>query len=252
MMTRKTVIFLPGFMCDARLFGPQVRFFSAHDYDCKVGDLSNAATIERMASQMLRKAPDRFALVGLSMGAIVAMEIMRQAAGRVSHLALLNTTARQDAAGQARKDQMKRVVGGELSLVMREELKPQYLAPENRTPAILDLLDAMGASLGEDTFMKQSMALTIRNDAFAVLADIACPTLVLGGELDRVCPPDRHEEIARRIPGAELKLLAGCGHISTLEQPDAVNAALLDLLERRPCARPATGRAQLRVVDSQN
>jgi len=235
-MAVDTVIFLPGFMCDARLFAPQVRCLITRGYDCRVAELTDASTIERMASRVLQQAPSRFALVGLSMGGIVAFEIMRQAPERVSHLALLNTTARRDAAGSARKDQMKRVVGGDLSLVIREELKPQYLAPQNRTPALLDLLDRMGCHLGEDTFVQQCMALTIRRDAFDVLEQIACPTLVLAGQEDRVCPVDRHMEIASRISDAELKVLPQCGHISTLESPDRVNGALMDLLtDKRTC-----------------
>lgn len=251
-MANETVIFLPGFMCDARLFGPQIRHLSAQGHDCRVADLSNAATIERMASQILRQADKKFALVGLSMGGIVALEIMRQAAGRVTHLALLNTTARHDAAGAVRKAQMKRVVGGALDIVLREELKPQYLAPQNRTRETLDLLDNMGASLGEDAFVKQSMALTIRRDAFDILAGIACPTLLLAGEQDRVCPPDRHEEIACRIPHAELRIFPGCGHISTLERPNEVNAALLDLLGRRRSVRKDRRACHLRVIDRHN
>ena len=233
-MAPETIIFLPGFMCDARLFGSQTEAFSKRGFDCRVGDLSNAATVERMASQVIRQAPGRFALVGLSMGGIVAFEIMRKAGHRVTHLAVLNTTARKDAAGPARKTQMKRVVAGELSLVLREELKPQYLAPQNRNREILDLLDDMGASLGEEAFVKQSMALSIRRDAFDVLETITCPTLVLAGEDDRVCPVDRHAEIAARIPGAQLQVLEGCGHVSTLERPRDVTTALLDLVGSSP------------------
>jgi pimeloyl-ACP methyl ester carboxylesterase len=251
-MTRETIIFLPGFMCDGRLFTPQTGYLSARGFDCRVADLSNAATIERMARQVLQTAPDRFALAGLSMGGIVAFEIVRQAPGRVSHLALLNTTARRDAAGPARKDQMKRVVGGEFSLVLREELKPQYLAPQNRTPEILDVLDRMGQTLGEETFVKQSMALTIRRDAFDVLAGITCPTLILAGEQDRVCPVDRHEEIASRIPRAEFRVLPGCGHISTLEAPEEVNTALLALLTPAPGTDTGAGKGHLRVVADRN
>jgi len=251
-MASETIIFLPGFMCDGRLFRPQFEHLSSCKYDCRVANLTNAATIGRMASQVLREAPATFALVGLSMGGIVAFEIMRQAPERVSHLALLNTTARRDGAGPARKSQMKRVVGGELSLVLREELKPQYLAPQNRTPEILDMLDNMGQSLGEDTFVQQSMALTIRRDAFDVIGHIACPTLVLAGAQDRVCPVDRHEEIARGIPDAELIVLPECGHISTLECPDEVNDALTEWLARTPGAvgKPAAG--HLRIVSDRN
>ncbi|MEL6661913.1 MAG: alpha/beta hydrolase [Pseudomonadota bacterium] len=252
-MAQSSVIFLPGFMCDDRLFAPQIKYLSARGYRCEIGDLTGAASIERMASQTLKRAPKHFALIGLSMGAIVAFEMMRQAPERVTHLALLNTTARADAAGAARKQQLKRVSAGELDMVLREDLKPQYLAPANRVPRILDVLDAMGRSLGEEVFVKQTMALSVRRDAFDVLERITCPSLVLAGAEDRVCPVDRHEEIVEGIAGATLEVIPECGHISTLEAPDRVKEALDALL-----ARPSTigsGRAcrpQLRVVHTSN
>lgn len=251
-MKAPSVIFLPGFMCDGRLFGAQMKHLSAIGYDCRAGDLSGAATIERMASTVLSDAPAKFALVGLSMGGIVAFEIMRQAPDRITHLALLNTTARQDTAGQVRKNQMKRVVAGELSLVLREELKPQYLAEANRKPSTLSLLESMGQQLGVDAFVQQTMALTIRRDAFDVLGEIRCPTLVLAGADDRVCPVDRHEEIARQVKGSKLQILESCGHISTLEKPDEVSNALQQLLELRAVRDGSQTPPRLRLIKNPN
>jgi pimeloyl-ACP methyl ester carboxylesterase len=251
-MKAPSVIFLPGFMCDGRLFGAQMKHLSAIGYDCRAGDLSGAATIERMASTVLSDAPARFALVGLSMGGIVAFEIMRQAPDRVTHLALLNTTARRDTAGQVRKNQMKRVVAGELSLVLREELKPQYLAEANRKPSTLSLLESMGQQLGVDAFVQQTMALTIRRDAFDVLGEIRCPTLVLAGADDRVCPVDRHKEIARQVKGSKLQILESCGHISTLEKPDEVSDALQQLLELRAVRDGSQTPPLLRLIKNPN
>lgn len=251
-MATSSLVFLPGFMCDARLFAPQHAHLSALGHDCHVGDLTGAATIERMAANVLRRAPESFGLVGLSMGGIVAFEIMRREPERVTHLALLNTTARRDAAGAQRQLQMKRVVAGELDLVLRQEMKPQYLAPMNRTPELLDCLDAMGRALGEEAFIQQSMALTTRHDAFDVMPGIVCPTLVLVGADDQVCPIDRHEEIADRIPGASLTVVANCGHISTLERPDAVNTALELLLTRRSAAADRFAAPLLKIVPNDN
>ena len=247
-MARQNLIFLPGFMCDARLFTPQLASLSTNDVNCKVGDLSRAGTIERMASQIIADAPPRFALAGLSMGAIVALEICRQAGERVSHLALMNATARADAAGSSRKAQLRRVAAGELDLVLREDLKPQYLAAQNRTHERLALLEQMGESLGEDVFVRQTMALCIRRAAFDILADISCPTLVIAGAEDRVCPLDRHEEIARAIDGADLLILPGCGHISTLECPEAVSDALRGLLARPSASAGQRQSPELKLV----
>lgn len=249
-MSRPCVVFLPGFLCDGRLFGPQVTHLTREGFECRVADFSGAASIERLASETLKGLPERIALVGLSMGGIIAFEIVRQVAGRVSHLALLNTTARRDAAGAARKAQLKRVVGGELDLVLRDELKPQYLAPDNRTPELLATLQDMGRDIGADVFVRQTMALTTRRDAFDLLGSITCPTLVIAGAEDRVCPVDRHVEIASAIPGARLQVIEGCGHISTLERPVIVNAALSELLRQPSGAAQPASRHHLRLVAS--
>lgn len=239
-MASRSVVFLPGFMCDARVFAPQITRLSDAGLDCRLGDLTRADTVDDMARDVLRDAPDRFALVGLSMGAIVAFALLRQQPQRVTHLAALNTTAREDAAGDARRDQLARVAAGDLDRVLREELKPHYLADANRDPAILAVLDAMGRSLGDAVFARQTKALATRRAAFDMLARIRCPTLVLAGAQDRVCPIDRHEEIAAAIPGARLTILPACGHISSLEQPEAVTDALRALLAE-PGAEPGAG-----------
>ncbi|MEM6899985.1 MAG: alpha/beta fold hydrolase [Pseudomonadota bacterium] len=246
-MSTSTVLFLPGFMCDYRLFSPQVTAMTAAGYRCFHADLSRGLSIPNIAKNVLDQAPRRFAAVGLSMGGLVAFELYRQAPERITHLALLNTTARSDAAGDARKSQLKRVAAGDLDLVLREELKPRYLHPSNRTSRTLDLLENMGSGLGEHVFCSQTMALASRPSYVEMLHRIWCPTLVVGGADDKVCPVDRHEEISAHIPGADIRILNSCGHLCTLEQPDAVNRALLNLLSRPAARLTGTGNAELRV-----
>ncbi|MEM9570423.1 MAG: alpha/beta hydrolase [Pseudomonadota bacterium] len=251
-MPAQSAVFLPGFMCDERLFMPQIQTLSRAGVACAFADLTQACSIERMAEQVLKIAPKKFAAIGLSMGGIVALELYRQAPGRITHLALLNTTARADAAGIARKKQLGRVAAGELDLVLREELKPQYLAPINRTDDRLQILESMGVGLGEDVFCRQTMALTIRRSYLEQVDQIHCPTLLLAGAEDTVCPVDRHREIADRIAQAKLTVIDACGHISTLEQPDIVSAALLDLLEHAPAHTTKSGNCALKLVKKSN
>jgi len=224
------VLFLPGFMCDSRLFAPQVEALRGHGIEAYHGDLCGAASVTRLARQVLAQAPPHFALVGLSMGGIIAFEILRRAPGRVTHLALLNTTPRADANGPARKRQLARIARGEVADVMREDLKPQYLAAPNRTPENLALIMAMAERLGEEVFARQTLALMNRPDSEALLSEIGCPTLVLAGAEDTVCPPALHESMAREIPGATLRVLERCGHLSTLEQPARVTALIAGLV----------------------
>ena len=196
------------------------------------GSLTQADTVEGLAHALLKEAPERFTVIGLSMGGIVALELVRQAPERVSNLALLNSTHRADRAGKSRRAQLSRVHKGELELVLREELKPTYMHPANRTPERLNLLARMANDLGDAVFERQTFALMHRRAYTDLLPKIACPTLVLTGLDDVVCPPALHEELAHAIPGAQLRCLERCGHLSTLEQPDAVNDALLALLAR--------------------
>jgi pimeloyl-ACP methyl ester carboxylesterase len=248
-MAIQDVLFLPGFMCDERLFTPQAPSLTAAGYSCTVGDYGKSASIERMAREAMRNAPGRVALVGLSMGAIVALEIWRQFPERVTHLALLNATSRADASGPARKSQLRRVVAGELSDVLRAELAPRYFAAPNRSAAHLALVEAMGRRLGAEAFVRQTVALMTRTSQFEMLHTISCPALILAGAEDEVCPRARQEEIAASIPSAELCVLSPCGHISTLEQPVEVSAALLRLLSKQaprgPVVRPLNFTPQL-------
>ncbi|MEM6410375.1 MAG: alpha/beta hydrolase [Pseudomonadota bacterium] len=249
-MPKSSVLFIPGFMCDHRLFTHQSAALSDAGYDCRHADLSRGLSLENIAKKVLEKAPKRFAAVGLSMGGLVAFELYRQAPERITHLALLNTTARPDAAGEARKNQLRRVASGDLDLVLKEDLKPQYLHPQNRGKDTLELLEDMGRHLGEHVFCSQTMALACRRSYCNLLDRIVCPTIVIAGADDTVCPVNRHEEIASRISGADLHILEDCGHLSTLEKSEKVNDALLALLARQPARMTRTGNAELRIVSA--
>ena len=232
-------------MCDGRLFSAQQRSLEAAGHSCSNGDLASGETIEELAANVLADAPECFVPVGLSMGGIVALEIVRQAPERVSHLALLNTTYRADKAGPQRIAQIDRVRQGELNLVLREELKPTYMHPDNRTAERLALLSDMGAALGEDVFERQSKALIARRSYAESLCEISCPTLVLAGAQDEVCPVVLHRDIAAAIPCARLEILQGCGHLSTLEKPAAVTRALFGLVGHVPTKTADTAEGRI-------
>lgn len=226
------LLLLPGMMCDARLFAPQTEAFS-HERAITVPRLTDADTIERLAGLVLDEAPDRFALAGLSMGGIVAMEMARQAPDRIAKLALIDTNPRAELpeVKARRGPQMEMARAGKLCAVMRDEMKPNYLAESPHKPAILDLCMEMAMSLGPEIFVRQSLALRDRPDQRDTLRGIAVPTLVMCGREDRLCPVERHELMHDLIPGSRLEIIDGAAHLPTLEQPQATNAALARWLE---------------------
>ncbi len=233
-MTRETLVLLPGMMCDARLFAPQVEAFD-EQYRILIPDLV-AHSITDMATNVLADCGDeKFNLAGLSMGGIVAMEMVRQAPERVLRIGLLDTNHLADAPEKfdMRNRQINDVQRGKLREVIIEEMKPVYLAERNRGDQhLLDILIDMAIEVGAETFIAQSLALRDRVDQSETLKTYRGPSLVLCGAEDNLCPPERHREIADLLPDAELHVLPGAGHITTLETPDSVNQAMADWLSR--------------------
>lgn len=234
-MARVPIVLLPGMMCDRRLWSAQIAALEAEGHPVLVPDISGAQSIHEIARQVLAQTPERFALAGLSMGGIVAFELWRQASGRITHLALLDTNAREELPERRalRGPQIEAVASGRLREVMIEEMKPRYLAERHRADRLLlDLVLDMALALGPDAFRRQSIALRDRPDSVATLATIDCPTLVLCGREDTLCPIEYHLAMAERIRGADLVVLGDCGHLSPLEAPEAVIFELRRLLRR--------------------
>lgn len=227
------LLLIPGMMCDERLWQPQVESLST-EYRVQVCSMTGADSIKDIARQILAEAPATFALAGLSMGAIVAFEMWRQAPERIERLALLDTNYRADAAERfaIRNRQIEQVQGGQLKQILSDELKPNYLAEVNKSnTALLEQILMMGLDLGESVFVQQSVALRDRCDSTATLASIHCPVVIVCGSEDQLCPVSLHEAMAMGIPHATLHIVKNCGHLSTLEQPDAVSAILREWLQ---------------------
>lgn len=227
------LLFLPGMMCDARLYGPQIAAFSA-SHTVMVAPFGQHETVAGIAAEVLAHAPPRFALAGLSMGGIVAMEVIRQAPERITRLALLDTNPKAEAPAIAarREPQIEKVRKGGLRTVMRDEIKPHYLTDGPNTGAILDLCMAMAETVGPDAFVAQSRALQSRPDQQETLRRVNVPTLILCGEDDALCPLHRHTLMHELVPGATLTVIKDAGHLPVLEQPDATNEALSTWLTR--------------------
>ncbi|MEM7283444.1 MAG: alpha/beta fold hydrolase, partial [Pseudomonadota bacterium] len=222
------LVLLPGMMCDHRLWRHQIDALES-GHRITVPSIAKDNSIRDIAHAVLSEAPLEFALAGLSMGGIVAFEMFRQAPQRITKLALLDTNflADTEAKQAVRDQQIQRVTDGELYAVLRDELKPNYLAQIHRSndEMLNEVLD-MGLSLGSAAFIRQATALRNRADSTDTLSHINVDTLVLCGAEDELCPPTLHDAMSQRIPRASLVVLGDCGHLSALEQPDQVSHAL--------------------------
>ncbi|MGK9165069.1 alpha/beta hydrolase [Inquilinus limosus] len=227
------VLFLPGLLCDADLWAEQLNVLSA-GRPVAVASLTGADTVAGLAAAALDAAPPRFALAALSMGGYVALEIMRRAPERVAGLALIDTSARPDSEEQSRRRR------GLISLARTGQFKgvtprllPMLLHPSRlEDPVLTGRVMAMAARIGRDAFLRQQTAILGRPDSRPDLPRIGCPTLVVCGRQDALTPLPVSEEMAGLIPGAELVVVEDSGHLSTMEQPEAVNAALAAWLGR--------------------
>lgn len=224
------LILIPGMMCDWRLFAPQLAALGRRPV--LLAPPTEFETMEELAAAILATAPPCFALAGLSMGGIVAMEMLAQAPDRIERLALLDTNPRAEAPEvKARRiPQIEKALAGGLRDVMRDEMKPNYLVEGPGRETILDLCMEMALSLGPQVFVRQSRALAGRRDRQSALAAFGGPALVLTGAQDRLCPRDRHELMHRLMPQSHLSIVEGAGHLPTLEQPQQVTHAMLDWL----------------------
>lgn len=233
MATPLPILMVPGLLCSARLYAPQVSALWGYG-PVMVTDHRHDDDIRAVAGRILDSAPPRFALVGLSYGGYIAFEVVRQAANRVQKLALLDTSARPDTPEQSnmRHAQIAMVQEGRFDQIPALSI-PRYLhASRQNDESMTSIVHAMAAETGPDAFIRQLKAIMSRPDSRPDLAQIRCLTLVLVGDGDVATPPDLGKEIATGIPGARLAVVANCGHLSTIEQPQAVNAALIDWLSR--------------------
>jgi len=220
------LVLIPGFMCDARLFGPQI---AALGEDREVrAIIPTENSIRDMATAILDALSGPICVGGLSMGGIIAMEVLRQAPDRVERLALMDTTPLADADENVdiRNRQIEDVWIGNLREVMRDELKPAYLVESENKNAIMELCTDMAEHLGREVFEAQSSALRDRKDLQHALTLAPAGSLILHGSEDRLCPPHLHSLMHRLTPGSTLVSIPDAGHLPTLEQPEATTAAL--------------------------
>ena len=224
---------VPGMMCDERIFSPQIEALS-QNLEVTIADISNFSSVRELASDVLKKAPKIFSLLGHSMGGIVAMEIYSQEPNRIEKLILMDTNpkAELDEVKLKREPQIREVNKGKLLEVMRDEMKPNYLAESENKRSVLNVCMDMALSLGPDVFINQSRALQSRLDQQNTIQSINIPVLIMCGSEDKLCPVERHEMMHNMISDSDLKIINNAGHMPTLEQPRETTEVIKEWLMR--------------------
>ena len=229
---RHPLVLIPGLLCDATVW-PHQQAALADIADIHVSDHGTRDSLPAMARTILANAPPRFAIAGHSMGGRIALEVYRAAPERISGVALMDTGHHPLAPGAAGEKE----VAGRFALLetaRREGMRamarqwlqgmvhPARLSESSLVEPILDMFEAKSP----EVYAAQTRALINRPDAGPVLSTIRCPTLVLCGHDDSWSPVQRHLEMSAAIAGSVFVDIPECGHMCTLERPDAVNAAL--------------------------
>lgn len=227
------LVLLAGMMCDDRVFAPQIRAFAAQRA-IMVAPITLGERIEEIAARLLDQLPERFALAGHSMGGIVAMEVLKRIPRRVTRLCLISTNPLPESPAFAatREPLIVGAQAGRLGEVMRDMMPPDSLAPGPKRLEIHTLLGDMADDLGPDVFTNQSRALQRRPDQQGTLRRCKVPTRIICGDSDPLTPERRHVFMARLIQDATLSVIADCGHMPMLEQPEQTTQALRDWLDQ--------------------
>ena len=225
------IVLVPGLLCTSEVFAPQVAALWPHG-PVTIASTLEGETIAGIASAILDGAPPRFALGGISMGGYICLEIMRQAPERISRLALLSTSARPDTPDQtAQRRSLIAQASNENFAALLTQVYAAILHPAHQGDPVLRATNVrMGLTVGIEGMARQLQACIGRSDSRPCLPDIAVPTLVLVGDSDPLMPLEHSQEMTAAIPGARLVVIENCGHASTLEQPEAVNSALIEWL----------------------
>jgi pimeloyl-ACP methyl ester carboxylesterase len=228
MVEMRQILMIPGLCSDAAIWRRTISALGS-DFRCVVGDTLQDPTLPGMARRILDGAPDKFALAGVSMGGMVAMELLRLAPSRVTHLALIDTNARPDILRQKIYRSLANMVVGMTSdfRPLAKRSLPTLVHPDVSEDVKSEMIE-MSVRVGPKTYVRQNRAVSTRRDLREILPQIAVPTAVIVGEEDVLIPVAMSREIHDLTPGSTLHIIPGCGHLPPIEKP----AIVADLLRK--------------------
>ena len=228
-----TLLFLPGTLCDERVWEPTRAALSSEWHGIHV-DYRHKTSISAMARHALSVAEGDLIPIGHSMGAIVALEMWRRSPQRVRAMALfgINPGAEVIARQLRRESQVQAAFTGALEDLARRQLAPFYFAQPESSGVLTDLVVDMAIKQGPGAFAAQSDALTSRRDYWPILGSIKTPTLLACGEHDLICPPKQHGQMCEMMQQVSFVQIPDAGHLAPLEQVGMVSTALQEWLHQ--------------------
>ncbi|MDP5084274.1 MAG: alpha/beta hydrolase [Yoonia sp.] len=226
-MPRETLVMIPPMLSDARVFAHQLQELS-RSQAVMVAPTSCGERMEEIASQILTWSPSRFALCGMGMGGMVAMEVLRRAPDRVTRIALISTSPQADTpeAAAARETHIIAARAGRWDDVLQHEINSTWMAPSTDKVDLVRHLTEMGRDLGPEVYIKQARAMQRRKDQQSILRQIEQPASVICGRHDGQYHLKRHTFLAELIPYANLEIIEGAGYLPSMEAPEATTDAL--------------------------
>lgn len=239
-MTTLPLLLVPGLMCDHTVWEPVLAWLAA-DRACMVVDHGQADALPQMAQQLLASAPPQFVMAGHSMGARVALEVLRLAPERVRGVALLDTGFLPKPSGAAGEDEAAKrfallhIAQSQGVRAMAQQWVRGMVHPDRLADAeLIERILAMFECKSADIFARQIHALLTRPDGSDVLQRLHVPTLLMCGAQDAWSPPAQHEAMQALVPPAwaQLDLIAQAGHMAPMERPAEVAGSLLAWLDR--------------------
>ena len=226
-MPRETLVMIPPMLADARSCAQQLQDLS-RDHAIMCAPTTCGERMEEVASQILSWAPGKFALIGMGMGGMVAMEMLRRAADRGTRVALIGTSPLADTpeAAAAREDQIIAARAGRWLDVLQHEINSTWMGPGADKVALVHQLSQMGREFGPENYIKQARAMQRRKDQQSTLRKLEQQVTVICGRHDGQYQLKRHMFLAELIPNATIEIIDGAGYLPTIEAPEATSDTL--------------------------
>ena len=219
------IVLMPGMMCTQDVFSHQINMLESF-FNVIVVEFNEHRDIELGVKNLASNLPNKFHLLGHSMGGIIAMELVKQHSKRVLSLALLNTNPyeEKEELKDKRNKTLKELDALDLISLMRSDYISRYFPDDcrDKNKLIQQCVD-MASKLDKKVFYNQSVALRDRKDQTFILENLNCKTLIICGERDEMCPVSYHSNMNKMIKSSDLIVLEDVGHMPMLECPQKLN-----------------------------